>query len=115
MEFWYGYPIMETIAYEAGIPLLSTDTQIQKLIATRYVASEAAELCSAKMSFSRVQQKLWPTFRPDGIEGQHIIITQLSFAIEVNPKINLSKDYHILLHFEKPISLFSQDQIMKKC
>jgi hypothetical protein len=114
MEFWYGYPTMETIAYEAGIPPLSTDTQIEELIATGYVASEAAELCSAKISFPRVQQKLWPTSRPDGIEGQHINITQLPFDIEVNPKTNLSMDYRILLHFEKPTTPFSQDQIMKK-
>ena len=39
---------------------------------------------------------------------------QLSFDIEVNPKSYLSLDYHILLHFEKPINPFSQDQIMKK-
>jgi hypothetical protein len=114
MEFWYGYPTMETIAYEAGIPPISTDTQMEELITTGYVASEAAELSSAKVSFPHVQQKLWPTSRPDGIEGQHINITQLPFDIEVNPKTNLSMDYHILLHFEKPTTPFSQDQIMKK-
>lgn len=114
MEFWYGYPTMETIAYEAGIPLITTTTPIEELIALGYVASEAAELRSASMSFPRVQQKLWPTTRPDGIEGQHINITQLPFDIEVNPKTNLSLDYHILLHFEKPTTPFSQDQIMKK-
>ena len=114
MEFWYGYPIMETIAYEAGIPPIPIATPLDELIATGYVASEAAELCSATISFPRVQQKLWPTTRPDGIEGQHVNITQLPFDIEVNPKSHLSLDYHILLHFEKPINPFSQDQIMKK-
>lgn len=59
-------------------------------------------------------QKLWPMTRPDGIEGQHVNITQLPFDIEVHPKTNLSLDYHILLHFEKPAKPFSQDQIMKK-
>jgi hypothetical protein len=114
MEFWYGYPIMETIAYEAGIPPIPIATPLDELIATGYVTSEAAELCSAYISFPRVQQKLWPTTRPDGIEGQHINITQLPFDIEVNPKSHLSLDYDILLHFEKPINPFSQDQIMKK-
>ena len=114
MEFWYGYPIMETIAYEAGIPPIPISTPLEELIATGYVASEAAELCSATISFPRVQQKLWPTTRPDGIEGQHINITQLPFDIEVNPKTNLSLDYHILLHFEKPNTPFSHDQVMKK-
>jgi hypothetical protein len=114
MEFWYGYPVMETIAYEAGIPRIPVNTPIDELIASGYVASEASELGSAMMSFPIVQQKLWPTSPPDGIEGQHINITQLPFDIEVNPKTNLSLDYHILLHFEKPITPFSQDQIMKK-
>ena len=54
MEFWYGYPIMETIAYEAGIPPIPISTPLEELIATGYVASEAAELCSACISFPRV-------------------------------------------------------------
>ena len=66
------------------------------------------------MSFPRVQQKIWPTTRPDDIEGQYINITQLPFDIEVNPKTSLSLDYHILLHFKKPTIPFSQDQIIKK-
>ena len=103
---------METIAYKVGIPPILTS--IDEIIASGYNASEASKLGSAKMSFPRVQQKLWPTSRPDGIEGQHINITQLPFDIEVNPKTNLSLDYHILLHFEKPTTPFSQDQIMKK-
>ena len=114
MAFWYGYPIMETIAYEAGIPPIPRSTPLEELIATGYVACEAAELCSASISFPRVQQNFWPTTRPDGIEGQHINITQLPFDIEVNPKTNLSLDYHILLHFKKPTTPFSQDQVMKK-
>jgi hypothetical protein len=105
---------METIAYEAGIPSIPISTPLDELITSGYVASKAEELCSERMSFLRVQQKLWPTTRPDGIEGQHINITQLPFDIEVNPKTNLSLDYHILLHFEKPITPFSQDQTMKK-
>ena len=105
---------METIAYEAGIPPIPIATPLDELIATGYVASEAAELCSGIISFPRVQQKLWPTTRPDGIEGQHINITQLPFEVEVNPKTSLSLDYHILLHFEKPLNPFSQDQVMKK-
>ena len=114
MEFWYGYPTMETIAYEAGIPPISVTTPLEELIASGYIASEAAELRSATMSFSRVPQKLWPTTRSDGIKGQHINITQLPFDIEVNPKTNLSLDYHILLHFEKPTTPITQDQVVKK-
>ena len=47
MEFWYGYPVMEIIAYEAGITPFSVTTPIDELIASGYVASEAAELRSA--------------------------------------------------------------------
>lgn len=114
MEFWYGYPIMETFAYEAGIPPLHITTPVEELIAMGYVANEARELRTARISFPRVRQKLWPTSRPDSVEGQHVNITQLPFDIEVNPMTNLSLDYHILLHFEKPATPFSQDQIMKK-
>jgi hypothetical protein len=114
IEFWYGYPVIETIAYEADIPPIPISTPLDELIALGYIASEAEELCSGRMSFPRVQQKLWPTTRPDGIEDQHINITQLPFDIEVHPKTNLSFNYHILLHFEKPTTPFSQDQIIKK-
>ena len=55
MEFWYGYPIIETIAYEAGIPPIPISTPLEELIATGYIASEALELCSACISFPRVQ------------------------------------------------------------
>ena len=114
LEFWYEYPTMEIIAYEAGILPIAIVKPIEELVALGYVASEAAELHSATMSFPCVQQKLWPTTRPDGIEGQHVNITQLPFDIEVNPKTHLSLDYHILLHSEKPINPISQDQVMKK-
>jgi hypothetical protein len=55
IEFWYGYPVMETIAYEADIPRIPVNTPIDELIASGYVASEASELGSARMSFPRVQ------------------------------------------------------------
>ena len=51
IEFWYGYSVMETIAYETGIPPISATTLIEELIASDYVASEAEELCSARMLF----------------------------------------------------------------
>ena len=52
MEFWYGFSIMETIAYQAGIPPISLSTPLEELIATGYIASEAAKLCSAIIFFS---------------------------------------------------------------
>ena len=75
---------------------------------------EAQEVLTAKTSFSRVVQKLWPTKCLDNIEGQHVNITQLPFDINTNQETRLLLDYHILAHFEKPKSHFSQDQILKK-
>lgn len=69
---------------------------------------------TARMSFPRIEQKMWPTTRPDKISGQHVNVTQLPFDIEVHPSTHLSLDYHILLHFAKPDTPFSQDIIMKK-
>jgi hypothetical protein len=66
------------------------------------------------MLFPRVLRKLWPTKRPDNIPGQHVNLIQLPSNIEVHPMTNLSLDYQILLHFEKPTTPFTQDHIMKK-
>jgi hypothetical protein len=79
-----------------------------------FIQGEAQESLSTKMSFLRVAQKLWPIKRPDNIEGQHVNITQLPFNIDINQDMELSLDYHILIHFEKPQTHFNQDQILKK-
>lgn len=105
---------METLAYETDVPPLIITTSIEELITSGYVASEARDLQLARMSFPCVLQKLWPTIRPNNVEGQHANITQLPFDIEVNPQTKLSLDYHIILHFEKSSTSFSQEQIMKK-
>ena len=75
---------------------------------------EAEELTTAKISYPRVLQKLWPSSREDGIEGQHVNITQLSFDVDLNHETSLLWDYHISLHFEKPKTNFTQEQILKK-
>lgn len=98
---------METLAYEAGIPPRSSTKSLEELLKAGFIESEARDLLNGRMSFPRVTQKLWPTVRPDHIEGQHFNITQLPFDIEVNSSTNLSLDYHILLQFEKPSTLFS--------
>jgi hypothetical protein len=113
-EFWYGYQAMETLAYKASMPPITITTPTAELIKLGYVANEAEELRSARMSFPRVQQKLWPTTRPDNTVGQHFNITQLPFDVEIDPLTHLSLDYHILLHFEKPSTPLSQDQAMQK-
>ena len=114
MEFWYGFPVMEALACEANLPPIITRASVQELVALGYVASEAEERRTARMSFPRVMQKLWPTSRPDSATGQHVNLTQLPSDIEVHPTTNLSLDYQVLLHFEKPSASFTQDQIMQK-
>jgi hypothetical protein len=114
LEFWYGFPVMENLAYEANLPPLITRASVQKLVTQGYTTSEAEERRTAKMSFPRVMQKLWPINRPDFAAGQHINLTQLPSDIEVHSATHLSLDYQVLLHFEKPSTPFTQDQIMKK-
>lgn len=114
IELWYGFPVMESLAYDAGLPPLVTTRTLDELTQLGYRPSEAQELLSARMAFPRIEQKLWPTARPDKIAGQHVNVTQLPFDIEVHPTTYLSLDYHIMLHFGKPINPFSQDTIMEK-
>lgn len=114
LELWFGFPAMETLAYEASIPPIINSKTVKELTSLGYIASEAKELLTARMSFLRVAQKLWPTTRPDQIDGQHVNITQLPFDIEVHPDTHLSLDYNVLLHFEKPETSFTQDCIMQK-
>ena len=49
-----------------------------------HTLGEAQEVLIAKTSFPRVTQKLWPTKRPDNIEGLYVNITQLPFNIDTN-------------------------------
>lgn len=105
---------MESLAYDASLPPITTRTPIAELIKLGYNANEAEEIHTAKMSFPRVLQKLWPINRPDNISGQHVNLTQLPSDIEVHPMTKLSLDYQILLHFEKPATRFTHDNIMKK-
>ena len=41
MDFWYGFPVMENLAYEANMPPLLTRATVQELVALGYTASEA--------------------------------------------------------------------------
>ena len=113
-NFWFGFPTMEMLTLEEGcdpIPQLST---IADLVTIGLPNSEAEELTIARMSYPRVLQKFWPNLREDGIEGQHVNITQLPFDVDLNHETGLSWDYHISLHFEKPKTNFTQEQILKK-
>jgi len=105
---------METLAYEAGMPPISTRAFVPKLVAQGYNAKEATKLTKARVSFPHVQQKLWPTSRPDGIVGQHYNLTQIPFDVQVNMHTHLALNYHILLHFKKYVESITQQQAMFK-
>lgn len=114
LEFWYGFPVMKTLAYEANLPPFTIQASVQELVNQGYITSEAEERLTATMSFPRVMQKLWPINRPDFAAGQHVNLTQLPSDIEVHPATHFSLDYQVLLHFEKTYTPFTQDQIMQK-
>jgi len=54
-EFWYGFSTLETLAYEADMPPLSTKAYVLELVTQRYNAKKAVELTKAQISFPRVQ------------------------------------------------------------
>ena len=45
------------------------NSTIADLVTIGLPKAEAEELITAKMSYPRVLQKLWPSLREDGIEG----------------------------------------------
>lgn len=105
---------MELLAQEEGKEPIIIDTPLTDLVAMGYLQEEARELQTSYTSFPRVSQKLWPIARADGIIGQHVNITQLPFDVETDMETGLSKDYHVILHFEKSKTTFIQEQITKK-
>ena len=113
-EFWLGFQAMEQLAKEEGRAPISIDIPLTNLVAMGSLQEEARELQISYTSYPRVPQKLWPTSCADGIVGQHVNITQLSFDVEINQETRLTWDYHIILHFERSKTNFTQDQITKK-
>ena len=105
---------MELLAQEEGCDPIPQYSTIADLVTMGLPKAEAEELTTTKMSYSKVLQKLWPSLREDGIEGQHVNITQLPFDVDLNHETGLSWDYHTSLHFEKPKTNFTQEQILKK-
>lgn len=74
-DIWLGFPTMELLAYEAGMPPILPTNSIPDLIAAGFLKHKVVELLSARHSFPRVAQKLWPIDRPEKIEGQHHNVT----------------------------------------
>ena len=103
---------MEAIAQANAAPPIVTRTPIRELLKLRFRENEAAELHSAKISFSRVQQQRWPSRRTDGHTGYHFHLTQVPSDIEVNPDTGFALVYQILLNFEKPTTAYTSQEII---
>ncbi len=114
-EFWLGIMAMERIAIDEGIKAKDCrpPTKKEDLITLGMSDVEAEEVSQiSKIAFPHVKQKLYPLERPDGKGGQHFNLTQLPLETEVDPGTGLSLDYHIAVHFEKPITDYAHIEIL---
>ena len=101
-RFWLGFEVMEKLAKELGVEELFNDESIADRITRGIPREEAEELEKVSISYPRVPQTLYPSERSDGINGQHLNLTQLPQEIEIDPISKLSKDFHIAIHFQLP-------------
>ena len=114
-EFWLGIMAMEQLAIEEGVKASDCKPSRRKegLKVIGMSEEEAIELSQiTKIAFPRVKQLLYPLERPDGKGGQHFNLTQLPIETEVDSGTGLSLDYHIAVHFEKPITNYAHIEIL---
>jgi hypothetical protein len=110
MELWYGFMIMEELAYNAG-----HTTQAQKSAQANIdfgiPPAEALELATASIAFLRVAQRAWPYTRLDNTPDQQFHLMQIPFDIQVDADTGLALMYQILVHFEKPTKEYVSAEI----
>ena len=114
-DFWLGIVAMEKLAIDEGIKAKDCRPSMKKeeLIAMGMSEGEAEEMSQIiKIAFPHVKQLLYPLERPDGKGGQHFNLTQLPIETEVDPGTGLSLDYHIAVHFERPITDYTHNEIL---
>lgn len=114
-EFWLGIMAMENLAIEEGVKSKDCRPSMKKedLIKTGISEGEAEEMSHIfKIAFPHVRQLLYPLERPDGKGGQHFNLTQLPIETEVDPGTGLSLDYHIAVHFERPTTDYTHNEIL---
>ena len=102
LKFWLGFDALERLAAEEGLDELFNDETIADRVTRGIPNREAEELENVSISFPRVPQTLYPNVRSDGIQGQHLNLTQLPSEIEVDPISGLSLDFHVAIHFQLP-------------
>ena len=114
-DFWLGIMAMENLAIDEGVKSKDGRTSMKKedLIKMGIPDGEAEEMSqSCKVAFPHVKQLLYPLERPDGKGRQHFNLTQLPIETEVDPGMGLSLDYHIAIHFEKPLTDYTHNEVL---
>ena len=114
-EFWLGIMAMENLAIEEGVKTKDCRPSMKKedLIAMGVSETEAVEMSQLyKIAFPHVKQMLYPLERPDGKGGQHFNLTQLPIETEVDPGTGLSLDYHVAVHFDKPATDYTHNEVL---
>ena len=113
-DFWLGIVAMEKLAIDEGVKAKDCrpPTKKEELIDMGIKEAEAVEISQlSKIAFPHVRQLLYPLERPDGKGGQHFNLTQLPIETEVDPCTCLSLDYHIAIHFERPSTDYTHNEI----
>ena len=111
-NWWLGFDTMEKKALADKIPESFIPEPISKFMKKGFSEFEAEELLKAVHSYPHVPQTLYPTARPDGLDGQHYNLTQLPFDIATDPETGLSLDYQVAIHFNRPIKQFTHGEIL---
>lgn len=62
--------------------------------------TEVSEFHSCSHSFPHVPQLLYSSSCPDGLAGQFLHLTQISFGVEIDSNTGLSKTHQILIRFD---------------
>ena len=114
-DFWLGIIAMKSLATDEGVKAKDCRPSMKKedLIAMGVPEKEAEEMSQfSKIAFPHVKQLLYPLERPDGKGGQHFNLTQLPIKTEVDPGTGLSFDYHIAVHFDRPSTNHTHNEIL---
>ena len=114
-DFWLGIMAMEKLAIDEGVRAKDCKPSMKKedLVGMGISESEAMEMSQInKIAFPHVKQLLYPVERPDGKGGQHFNLTQLPIETKVDPGTGLSLDYHVAVHFDKPATDYTHNEIL---
>jgi hypothetical protein len=100
LNLWFGFPVMEQIAKDAGHPPIDL-SNINAHLTNGIPQDESRVLANARIAYPRIPQKLWPYERSDGKPSQHYHLTQIPFDAGIIAETGLAKTYQLLLHFER--------------